>query len=195
MTRLYLVRHAHAVWQPDESRPLSPQGRADSERIARLLAPVGIGAIYSSPARRAVETITPLATRIGLEPVLLDDLRERELPVQAPGRFQSAVKTSWQDPGAAVGGGESNRAAQSRGVRAIEAASSAHEGGTIAVSTHGNLLALVINAFDSSFGYEFWATMTFPDVYEACFDHGHLVSVSRSYEDAAHRADEADTAR
>ena len=26
MTVFYLIRHAHAVWTPDERRPLSPQG-------------------------------------------------------------------------------------------------------------------------------------------------------------------------
>ena len=183
-TRLYLVRHAHAVWRPDESRPLSPRGRKDAEHVARLLAPLGIGAIYSSPSRRAVETIAPLATQAGLSPVLLDDLRERELPVQAPEAFESAVESSWRNPEKGVGDGESNRTAQARGVRAIQSVLSAHSGERIVVSTHGNLLALVLNAFDSSFGYQFWTRMTFPDVYETTFDHTGLESVDRIYADA-----------
>jgi phosphohistidine phosphatase SixA len=58
MTRLCLVRHAHADWQPDEGRPLSARGRHDAVVLARLPAVSDTAALYSSPARRAVETIT-----------------------------------------------------------------------------------------------------------------------------------------
>jgi phosphohistidine phosphatase SixA len=33
-TKIYLVRHAHADWAADESRPLSKSGLAAAERIA-----------------------------------------------------------------------------------------------------------------------------------------------------------------
>ena len=36
-TKSYLVRHAHADWAADESRPLSESGLAAAETIAGLL--------------------------------------------------------------------------------------------------------------------------------------------------------------
>ena len=66
MSTLYLVRHAHAEWTPDENRPLSAQGSEDANRVANTLYVVPISAIYSSPARRARQTIAPLAGRLGL---------------------------------------------------------------------------------------------------------------------------------
>lgn len=60
-TTVHLVRHAHVIWTPDEDRVLSPDGRADAERVATLLAREPISAVYASTMRRAIETVTPLA--------------------------------------------------------------------------------------------------------------------------------------
>ena len=76
-------------------RPLSPAGQRASERLAESLADLGIEAIYSSPYRRAVETVTPLAA-IPDEPIQeLSDLRER-----AFGSFESGSSSkALQRPG------------------------------------------------------------------------------------------------
>ena len=81
MTALYLVRHAQPVYQgyqeTPELAPLSEKGRADSERLADFLQGKGIEQIYSSPYPRAVQTLEPLARRLGLPIELEPDLRER----------------------------------------------------------------------------------------------------------------------
>ena len=69
--RLFLVRHAHAgdreAWRGDDSlRPLSPKGLRQAEGIAALLAGEGIGRVLSSPSLRCVQTVEPLAARLGL---------------------------------------------------------------------------------------------------------------------------------
>src|SRR5690349_18858737 len=113
-TRLYLVRHAHAVWSEDEQRPLSPAGTLASHTLAECLAVRPITAIYSSTSRRAIDTVAPLANRLRIGIATDEDLRERELPPVSD--FEVAVRESWQSFDAAPRGGESNRAAQSRGV-------------------------------------------------------------------------------
>jgi len=69
--RLYLVRHAHAgdrsSGHHDIYRPLSPKGHRRAESIADLLAATGVRRILSSPATRCVQTVEPLASRLGLE--------------------------------------------------------------------------------------------------------------------------------
>ena len=59
-----------------------------------------------------------------------------------------------------------------------------HAGQHVVVATHGNLLALILNAFDPSFGYEFWRELSFPDVYEVEFEATRLIRVRRLWEKA-----------
>jgi phosphohistidine phosphatase SixA len=66
----YLVRHAKAGsrerWTaPDRDRPLTDPGRIQASALAHLLAP-GTRAILSSPYRRCVETVAPLAAAVAL---------------------------------------------------------------------------------------------------------------------------------
>jgi len=78
---LFLVRHAKAGsrsgWVgPDEARPLSKGGRDQAESLMRTLAERPIRRILSSPYRRCVETVQPLATKLGLRVEEHDALAE-----------------------------------------------------------------------------------------------------------------------
>ena len=185
VTRLYLVRHAHADWQPDDGQRLSLRGRSDARRVADLLAPHQPAAVYSSPSPRAVETVAGVAERRGLEPVLLDDLRERGLPPVPPGTFEATVHASWEDPDTpAIDGGEPNRAAQARGRATLLDIASRHPGESVVVGTHGTLLALTLSSFDPAYGFSFWRTLGFPDAHEVALDEGALTHVQRLWSEA-----------
>lgn len=181
-TTLYLVRHAHADWQPSEARPLSARGRASAQRLAGELADVKLAAIYSSPSRRALETIEPLADRLQIQPVLLADLRERKLTAPSAAAFEAAVQATWRDFRRPYPGGESNAAAQARGVALVRRLLRQHRDERVMLATHGSLLALIVNGFDSTYGYDFWRTFTFPDVYELTFRGDVLKQVRRRWE-------------
>ena len=78
---VYLVRHAKAgdrtKWNgPDEARPLSRKGQRQAEGLVDLLATRDIGRILSSPYLRCVQTVEPLATRLGLDVETVDSLAE-----------------------------------------------------------------------------------------------------------------------
>jgi 2,3-bisphosphoglycerate-dependent phosphoglycerate mutase len=165
MAVLYLVRHAHADWTPDENRPLSQQGSADSLRVADILQAHPIAAVYSSTAHRALQTVAPLAARCGLTVQTIADLRERELAAAPVADFLAAVRMTWQNPGFAFPGGESNVAAQQRGVEVIRTLAWRYPAGQLVVSTHGNLLALIVQHFQPSVGFSFWESLTMPDIY------------------------------
>jgi phosphohistidine phosphatase SixA len=69
---LLLVRHAWAgdrdAWEGDDrERPLDGRGRRQVEELVERLRPYPIEAILSSPARRCLETVEPLARERGLE--------------------------------------------------------------------------------------------------------------------------------
>jgi phosphohistidine phosphatase SixA len=67
---VYLVRHAHAgskaKWEgPDLARPLSAQGRMEALGLIERLSSFPLGRVLSSPAERCLQTVQPLAARLG----------------------------------------------------------------------------------------------------------------------------------
>ena len=181
-TTIYLIRHAHAEWREDESRPLSEAGITAAAIVADRLATQPIVAIYTSPARRSVDTVEPLARRLGLRAEAMPDLRERELRVVPPGEFEASVRQAWNAPNEAPDGGESNVQAQARGLAVVRTLVARHAGSHIVLATHGNLLALMLNALDPTFGYEFWRRLSFPDIYQLVFNRPELRSVERQWD-------------
>lgn len=179
MTTIYLIRHAHAHWQPDEQRPLSSRGERDAQRVATLLHPLPISALYASTARRASQTIAPLAARVQLPIESIHDLRERVLSHPPAADFAAAVRRTWDDPAWAWPGGETNLAAQQRGVRVVRQLARTHAGQQIVVATHGNLLALILQHYDPSIGWAFWQALSMPDVYRLMLDPPRQPQIQR----------------
>ena len=78
---LYLVRHAKAGrrrdWDgPDHLRPLSKKGRRQAEGLVSLLLDRDIRRVLSSPYVRCVQTVGPLADKLGLVVETVDALAE-----------------------------------------------------------------------------------------------------------------------
>lgn len=184
MTVLYLVRHAHADWTPDENRPLSHRGKLDAERVADVLQRFPIAAIYSSPFRRARETIMPLAARLRLPIHTEPDLRERRLGSGPAGDFEGAVQATWRDFSFAHPGGESNAAAQRRGLAVVHRLQKKHPDACIVLSTHGTLMALLLQHFEPSIDFTFWKSLTMPDIFALCAGTGDAASIRRVWEEA-----------
>ena len=74
---LYIVRHAEAgeraAWTGDDRRrPLTATGRRQAEVLAELHAAHPFDRIHSSPARRCVDTVRPIAEQRGI-PLTEDD--------------------------------------------------------------------------------------------------------------------------
>lgn len=68
---VFLVRHAAAgdrdAWEGDDRlRPLSKKGRRQAPAIAEQLEPLGVRRLISSPYIRCVQTLEPLAERLGV---------------------------------------------------------------------------------------------------------------------------------
>lgn len=87
VVELYLLRHADAgdpeKWDgSDATRPLSPKGERQSERLGRLLARIGFrpDVILSSPKLRASQTADIVGHQLGV-PVTLDERLARGVGV------------------------------------------------------------------------------------------------------------------
>ena len=63
---VFLIRHAEREQEPRQDPPLSKDGVARSQALARLLGSAGIKAILTSQYTRTKQTAEPLATKLGL---------------------------------------------------------------------------------------------------------------------------------
>ena len=78
---IHLIRHAHAGsrkgWDGDDrERPLSDRGWTQAQGIEKALGDVGIDRLWSSSYIRCLQTLDPLADRLGLEVEVIAPLTE-----------------------------------------------------------------------------------------------------------------------
>ena len=180
MQRIILVRHAHADWVPgNEARPLSAQGLADAESLVPVLVATAPEVIYSSPFARARQTIEPAAQALGLPVQEVAGLRERTLAEGAVEDFEAAMKASWEDFDIVFPGGESSAMSQQTIFDTVMELATRHRDQTLMLAGHGNTFGLLMNRFDRSFGYEFWQSLTWPDVLELTLVSDGLGRVER----------------
>jgi 2,3-bisphosphoglycerate-dependent phosphoglycerate mutase len=174
---LYLVRHCQSSGQAPDA-PLTPRGHEQAARLAETLGDLGIARIVSSSFLRAQQSVEPLSRRLRL-PVELDArLIERNLSPDPLENWRGALRAAWGDHDLALPGGESSRAATERGLAALRDILAA---GRLpaAVVTHGNLLALLLHAFDGRPGYETWEALSNPDLFEVVQTSPETFAVTR----------------
>ena len=175
---ILLVRHALPVppgtpgWEErDDERPLSAEGLRQAQELAFELEPYILTACYASPYPRALQTVTPTATRRLLDVQLIDGLRERRLTGTLRDDWRELLDQAWADPDFAAPGGESGRAAQVRGMGVLDLLRVRHaDGGRLLVGSHGNLISLMLQALEPGIGVEFHAAMPMPAVYHLQHD-------------------------
>lgn len=169
-----LVRHAEAVpvgapgWDAanDDERPLTEAGRRAAQELADELEPYVITRVYSSPYRRAVETVEPTAERRALPITVLQDLRERRLTPTQRDDWLEVLRAAWEDPDYALEGAESGRAAQMRGMGVLDLLRVRHpDGGRLLLGSHGNLISLILHALEPGVDADFHLAMPNPAIY------------------------------
>ena len=166
LTTLYVARHAHAIYTPDErNRTISEKGYSDAKIVQKLLAAEQVDTYISSPYRRAWETIVSDASTA----VLDERLRERHISASPVEDFQSAMDRLWSQEDYQFPGGESNKTARARGVDVFQDILAAYPGKRVAIGTHGNLMVLVMGHYDKQFDYGFWKQLPMPAIWKLTF--------------------------
>jgi broad specificity phosphatase PhoE len=149
--KLVLIRHAETLWNRErrylgrQDPPLSETGRAQADAVGQLLAKEQIEAVWSSPLRRARETAEAIATLRGLT-VRVDDqfgemhfgqwegLTSEEVSAKFPEMYRTWLDTPHL---ATVPNGETLSDVRGRALQGLSALRQAHDGGTVALVTHG----------------------------------------------------------
>ena len=167
---ILLIRHAEPIapgtpGYDEFTRPLTAKGLRDADLLSETHASTRIDAAYSSPYLRARQTIEPIARARGLTIDTVDDLRERMLSRHELPDWRSHLQRSWEDFDYAPPGGETGRDAQARIVRVLDVIAARHTAGTVILASHGNLIALALNAFMPNVDYAFWESIPTPAVF------------------------------
>jgi len=186
-TIVYMVRHAESPYNEgtERTRGLTLKGRENAAKVTEILKEEGIHTIISSPYARAVLTLEGLATALGVDIQLMEDLRERHFSDEAveDEDFSAITERMFADPEYALPGGESNKVCQHRAVSGLKQILKEYSGKKVAIGTHGHVMTLMINAFDPTYGVDFINQMKKPDIYQLQFDGMRLEKVTRVLEE------------
>ena len=179
MLTIILIRHAEATpptegvgAESERDRPLTERGLRDAEALAEKLAGIQPDRVYSSPYRRAIQTVTPIANRHAMKVELVEDLRERLLSPGPVPDFREQLQRCWRDFDYAMPGGESNRIAQTRVMSVFADLGRRHDEGLIILGSHGNLVSLGLHALEPKVDYDFWNAMPTPAIYRIEYREG-----------------------
>jgi probable phosphoglycerate mutase len=156
MTRFLLIRHAtnDTVGKLLAGRMpgvyLNEEGTAQALQLADRLSGLPIAAIYSSPLERAVETAAPLANRLNLKTIINEDFLEMNFGEWTGCTFDELrTKVDFQKFNtfrscARVPSGESMMEAKARMINGIEKLTAKHDGQTVAIVSHADMIKATI---------------------------------------------------
>jgi broad specificity phosphatase PhoE len=153
--RLILVRHGESVGnfenrlQGQEDYPLTEQGRLQAVLTARRLQNLATSAVYTSHLLRARETAFAIGERIGVEPVVREDLSEYHFG-ELSGMTYAEIRDRFgaiANPAERTYPGEEGRENFfNRVTSALWGIAGTHPDETVAVVSHGGPIALFCQA-------------------------------------------------
>ncbi|WP_160036935.1 histidine phosphatase family protein [Paenibacillus sp. An7] len=186
-TIIYMVRHAESPYTEgnERTRGLTLDGKMNAKKITEILKDEGINVIISSPYVRAILTLEGLAKELELDIQIFEDLRERHFSdcLISHEEFMPAMKKMFDDSDYALPGGESNKVCQNRSVAVLKNILEVHKGKKVAMGTHGNVMTLMMNYFNSNYGFDFMNQVKKPDIYKLQFKDLTLEKVTRLWKD------------
>lgn len=182
-TIIYMVRHAESPYNEgnERTRGLTPKGKVDVGTVTEILKDEGIDIIISSPYSRAILSVERLAQNLNLDIKTFEDLRERHFAGDIIGNTElmSTISEKFNDPDYALPGGESNAACQNRSIAVLKTILKENKGKKIAIGTHGLVMTLMMNYFDSNYDLNFLDQIKKPDIYKMQFEDLELKEVTR----------------
>ncbi len=132
---------------------LSPRGHAQGEAIARWLADTHLDAVYASPMERVRQTMAPLIASRGIEPEIVDGLREMDFGDWTGHRWDQVQETfgvsafDWleiiEDTG--ILNGETARHLTDRVQPALLQILRDNPNRTVAVFCHGGIIRVILS--------------------------------------------------
>jgi 2,3-bisphosphoglycerate-dependent phosphoglycerate mutase len=173
-TDVVLVRHASSVPPtadgPDElTRPLAPDGLRQAIDLVETLTEPRPAAVWSSPYRRAIQTVRPTAQALRLPIGIRWDLREWDDGLPYTDGWEPHYARSWADPSYARSAGESLDQLTIRAVDAVRALARENRGRLVIAASHGTFISRALAGFGAPVDWAFWQRMPMPAMYRLRF--------------------------
>lgn len=152
---VYLVRHAEPNYDnhDDATRELTAKGLQDCQLLVNFFDQKPIDKIVSSPYKRAVDTIQPVADQLGLPIDLVADFRERKIDDVWIEDFKTFTANQWQDfVYKHSDSGESLAEVQDRTIAALTDLLENSRAEYLIISSHGTAISTMINHYNPNFG-------------------------------------------
>ncbi|WP_283152998.1 histidine phosphatase family protein [Guptibacillus hwajinpoensis] len=173
--KIYLVRHCLASGQKSTAS-LTAEGRDQATQLAQSLGHIPFDKLYSSPYRRALQSIEPLALQLD-KPITIDDrLEERKLSAVPIENWIEELEQTFVDLSYTIEGGESSQQAISRSIAVLNDAL-LYTKEYCLVMTHGNLLTLILHHFNTDYQFNTWKKLRNPDVFCLTFHNNTIESI------------------
>jgi broad specificity phosphatase PhoE len=170
MRKLILVRHSQS--RQDRSRPasqweLTDEGRGRCTPLAEQLAGYGVDLVVTSRERKAIETGSLVAARLGVPAELAAGLHEHERARAAfvpAAEFERAVADFFARPDELVFGEETARQACDRFERAARDVLNNSAATNIAIVAHGTVISLFVARYNPIDVAHFWKRLGMPAI-------------------------------
>ena len=163
MTTVYFIRHAESdgAVHDAQTRPLAEKGFADCKLVTDFLQDKGIDAVFSSPYKRAIDTVADFAGEKGLFVTPVEVFKEHVTFSDsfADGDYFPFIRRYWADFHYKVAGDESLFEVQQRNIDALNKILAEYEDKNIVIGTHGMALSTIINYYDTTYGFEDFMAM------------------------------------
>ena len=175
--KIIFIRHGKAAMAgQDHERELDEDGIIQAGSLKKKLIDLGLKntKVYSSPFKRAIQTIEPfLAETSSNKATITPDLEEIHMPKDDKLSKHQIIEKMWEDEFFKVGNGISHSDHFNKIKpflnEVFEKFKSENE--DIIVITHGVLIGIILKFFFKiNFGFNDWKKMTMPDIYMLSFD-------------------------
>jgi 2,3-bisphosphoglycerate-dependent phosphoglycerate mutase len=157
MTKIYFIRHAQPVHShaDDRTRPLTPEGRKDCEKLLDLFSGIPVDIVISSPYLRSMDTVKGIAEKNAAQIITDERLRERQA---GAGNCQTAemIRKRWADFNFCEQGGENLSCVQKRNIESVTDILTAYPDKNIVIGTHGTALCTILNYYNPSYNCDFF---------------------------------------
>ena len=182
MTNLYFVRHAEPNYNnhDDMSRELTENGLRDRMKARDFLSDKDINLVLSSPYKRSVDTVRPIADAIGQQEIeTYYDLRERTVCDEWLYCFDEYAQNQWSDFTYKLKGGECLGEVQKRNIAAINEIVAKYPDRNIAIGSHGTALSTIIHYYtNGKWNFDDFQRIkkVMPFIVKVSFENGKAVS-------------------
>ncbi|MGC6177625.1 histidine phosphatase family protein [Lacrimispora sp. 38-1] len=183
MTTIYFIRHAEPDYtnHSDAERQLTQKGIEDSELVTSYLRDRDIDVVFSSPYKRAVDTVRHFADSYHYPIVLVDEFRERKIDSCWIEDYTKFCKMQWENFDYKLTDGESLREVQTRNLEVLIDILKKYKDKSVVIGSHGTALSTVIHYYDPTFDFAQFQQIRYlmPWIVKFTFDDEKLMGIEK----------------